>query len=164
LIEIKFLPEDRWKEARELRLEALKTEPSAFGSSVEEEERLTEAEWRERTKNALVALSDGRLVGTITYIFSHRVKTKHVAYIYGFYVGPDYRGQGFGRKLLEAALKNIGENKSIVKVQLQANPKQEAAIALYKSAGFQVVGELKKEMKIGGEYHNELVMEKYLER
>ena len=69
----------------ELRLRALKTDPIAFGSSYEEEENFTEAEWQRRMENALFALSDGKPVGTLTYLFNNRVKTKHIARIFGVY-------------------------------------------------------------------------------
>ena len=42
LIEIKAVPASRWREARDLRLRALRTEPAAFGSSYEEEEKLSD--------------------------------------------------------------------------------------------------------------------------
>jgi len=68
----------------------------------------TEAEWQRRIGNLLVAVSeDDKPVGTITYVFSDRAKTRHVAHIYGLYISPNYRGQGVGRKLLERALQGI---------------------------------------------------------
>ena len=162
MIEVKTLPPERWREARELRLHALKTDPIAFGSSYEEEENLAEAEWQRRMKNALFALSDGKPVGTITYLFSDRVKGKHIARIFGVYVDPNYRGQGLGRKLLENALELIQENKGVVKVQLMVNQEQGVAVTLYKGMGFDVVGQMKKEIKVGEQFYDELIMEKML--
>jgi ribosomal protein S18 acetylase RimI-like enzyme len=161
MIEVKVLPLERWQEVRDLRLEALRIDPAAFGSSVEDEENFPEAVWQERMKPMLVALSDNKPVGSVTYLFNDRVKTKHIARIVGFYVNPNYRGLGVGRKLMEQALDRIRENKDILKVQLMVNPKQEAAVALYKKLGFDVVGELKKELKVGEELYDMLVMEKY---
>jgi ribosomal protein S18 acetylase RimI-like enzyme len=163
MIEIKILPANRWSELRDLRLEALRTEPTAFGSSVEEEEIFTEEIWRERTRHALVALSDDKPIGTVTYILNNRPKTGHIAHIYGFYVTPSFRGQGIGRTLLETTLRNIqDERKDVIKVQLMANKKQEAAVALYKKLGFLIVGELRKELKVGNEFYDEFIMEKML--
>jgi len=163
MIEVKTLSSERWKEARELRLLSLKTDPSAFGSAYEEEENFSETEWRRRTGNMLVALTEeDRLVGMITYVFSDRAKSRHIAHIYGFYVSQDYRGRGIGRKLLERALKEIRGNKGIAKIQLMVNTRQEAAVALYRSFGFTITGEMKRELKIGEEYHDEYVMEMLL--
>ncbi len=41
MIEITRLAEDRWQEYRYLRLEALKVDPLAFGSSFDEEKEAT---------------------------------------------------------------------------------------------------------------------------
>jgi ribosomal protein S18 acetylase RimI-like enzyme len=162
VLEITRLPPERWKEARDLRLSALQTEPTAFGSSYEEEANFSEAEWKRRTANALFALSDNRPIGTITYLITERTKTKHIAQIFGVYVDPNYRGRGVGRRMLEKALDLIEENKAIVKVRLTVNAKQDSAIALYQSVGFSIVGELKKELKINGEFYDEVIMEKML--
>jgi len=162
MIEVTRLPPERWKEARDLRLTALQTEPTAFGSSYEEEANFTEAEWKRRTANALFAISDNRPIGTITYLINERVKTKHIAQIFGVYVDPNFRGRGVGRNMLEKALDLIGENKGIVKVRLTVNPQRTAAITLYKSLGFAIVGELKNELKVGGEFYDEVIMEKML--
>ncbi|HYB03956.1 MAG TPA: GNAT family N-acetyltransferase [Nitrososphaerales archaeon] len=162
MLEITRLPPERWKEARDLRLTALKTEPTAFGSSYEEEVNFSEAEWRRRTANALFAMLDNRPVGTITYLINERAKTKHIAQIFGVYVDPKFRGRGLGRKMLEKAIDLIVENKDIVKVRLTVNAKRSAAITLYKSLGFVIIGELKKELRVAGEFYDEVIMEKML--
>src|SRR5579862_8351245 len=121
MVEVKVLPPERWKEARDLRFKALQTDPIAFGSSFEEEEGFTETEWQRRMKNALFALHEDKPVGTITYIFGDRIKSKHVARIFAVYVQSDYRRRGIGKKLLETALERIQSNKEIAKVQLFVN-------------------------------------------
>ena len=162
MIDVKTLPPERWGEAKELRLQALKTDPTAFGSSYEEEENFTKEEWQMRMKNALFAMSDDSPVGTITYLFDGRLKTKHIARIFAVYVDPKRRGQGIGNKLLETALRLIQENKGIVKVQLMVNLEQVAAVELYKAMGFAVVGQMKKEIQVDGQFYDELIMEKML--
>src|SRR5579862_5427974 len=153
MVEVKVLPPERWKEARDLRFKALQSDPTAFGSSFEEEESFSEAEWQRRMKNALFALHEDKPVGTITYIFGDKIKSKHVARIFAVYVHPDYRRLGIGRKLLETALEQIQNNKEIGKVQLFVNKDQAAAVALYRRAGFSVAGELSKEIKVGDKFY-----------
>ena len=154
------LPSDRWREFRELRLEALKRDPLAFGSSYEEEEHLTESEWRKRMQNVLFALSDDRPIGMIAYVFDKGLKTKHMSEIYGFYVRADHRGEGVGTRLLESASSRIRKKKGIVKARLYVNIEQRAAVDLYRKAGFVVRGELKKELKVGRRFFDMLIMEK----
>jgi ribosomal protein S18 acetylase RimI-like enzyme len=149
LVTIGKLPADRWREYRDLRLEALRREPTAYGSSTEETNRLTEKEWRRRIKSVLFALSDDKPVGMIVYVFNQRLKSRHIAEIYGFCLNADYRGEGLGTRLLERALSLIQKNKRIVKVQLAVNPEQRYAVEIYRKAGFVVTGRAEKELKVG---------------
>ncbi|MGD0478357.1 MAG: GNAT family N-acetyltransferase [Nitrososphaerales archaeon] len=159
-MEIRKLPADRWRDHRDLRLEALKSDPSAFGSSFEEEETFTEDEWRKRIQNVLFALSDGRPIGMIVYVFDEGLKTKHIAEIYGFYVSANHRGEGVGTRLLERALLHIRKNKRVIKVTLAVNPEQRAAVKPYRRAGFVVTGRTEKELKVGRRFYGMLFMEK----
>ena len=114
MIEVKKLPPDRWKDYQNLRLEALKSDPIAFGSSYEEEKELTEDEWRRRTNNALFALSNDKPVGMIVYISNIKIKTKHIANIFWIYVKHEYRNQGIGKRLIESAITAIQENRNVI--------------------------------------------------
>jgi ribosomal protein S18 acetylase RimI-like enzyme len=160
LVEIRKLPADRWMDYRNLRLEALKSDPSAFGSSFEEEETLTEDEWRRRIQNVLFAMSDGSPVGMIVYAVSGRSKTKHIAEIFGVYVSNGHRGRGVGTRMLERALSQIRKNRGVIKVKLAVNPEQIPAVKLYRKAGFVVTGRARKELKIGRKFSDVLYMEK----
>ncbi len=164
MIQIDALPSERWEEARELRLKALQTDPSAFGSAFEEEQNMPKEEWQRRMKSAIFALDSdcNKPVGTITFVFGDHVKSKHIAKIFAVYVDPAYRGRGIGSQLFRKALEAIQKNKEILKIQLMVNSEQQAAVALYKSMGFETVGRLSKEIKVGERYYDELVMEKLL--
>ena len=162
LVDIEKLPDDRWKDYRDLRLEALKNAPSAFGSSFEEEEVLTEDEWKRRIQNVLFAVSEDTLIGMIVYAFNGRAKTRHSAEIFGVYVSAGHRGEGVGTRMLEHALLQIRKNRRVVKVKLSVNPEQRVAVKLYKKAGFVVAGRARKEMKVGRRFFDTLYMEMLL--
>ena len=161
MIEVKKIPTNRWKDYRNLRLETLKKDATAFGSSYEEERKLPELEWRRRTRNTLFALSNDKPIGMIAYVFNNKRKIKHVANIFGFYVKESYRNQGIGKKLIESALSSIMKNKKIVKIDLNVNPKQKSAVRLYKKFGFRIIGILKKDLFVNGKFYDELTMEKF---
>ena len=162
MIKVKKLPPDRWKDYQDLRLEALRSDPLAFGSSYEEEKILTRDEWEKRIKNALFALLNDKPVGMIVYVVNNKVKTKHVANIFGVYVKKEYRGQGIGKKLFENVLKIIQKNADISKIKLTVNPEQKAAVKLYEKYGFELVGRLREELKVDDKFYDELVMERFL--
>ena len=71
----------------------------------------------------------------ITCYFNNRIKTKHIAEIYGFYVEPDRRGEGIGARLFERALAASRRKKGIIKVSLAVNPERRVAIRIYRKAG-----------------------------
>ncbi len=163
MLKITKLPPSRWKEYRDLRLEALRGDPTAFGSSFEDEVNLAEDEWRRRIKNTLFAMSDDDApIGMIVCLFNDRPKTRHIADIVGVYVSADHRGQGVGTRMLNHVLSLIRSEKRIVKVKLAVNPEQRAAVRLYEKAGFLVTGRTKKELKVGHKFFDMLFMEKHL--
>ena len=96
------LPPERWREAKELRLEALLDTPTAFASSFEDELAFTDAVWIARQKSAyerdgnltFFAEVDGALVGMAGAGWSAKAKLRHVAEVYGVYVSPEMRGCG----------------------------------------------------------------------
>ncbi len=160
LVEFGKLPANSWRAYRDLRLEALKSDASAFGSSFEEEQTFTESKWRKRIQNVLFALSDDRPIGMIAYVFDEGLKTRHIAEIYGFYVSADRRGEGIGTQLLRHALLQIRRKKGIVKARLYVNTEQRTAVKLYKDAGFVVRGEMRKELKVGRKFFDMLILER----
>ena len=162
MIQVEKLTPDRWKDCRELRLEALQNDPLAFGSSYEEEKFITQDEWKRRIQNALFALSNDKPIGMIVYIINNRIKTKHIAHIFGAYIKKDYRGQGFGKKLIESALQMIQDDENVSKIKLTVNAEQKAAIKLYKTYGFELVGRLRQELKVANKFYDELIMERLL--
>lgn len=108
--EITRLPQERWREYRELRLAALKTDPEAFSSSYEEEAKFSVGKWKERMKGVVFALAEGEPIGMVGYAFKDKAKTSHIAHVYSVYVAPEHRGKGVGGALLKAAIAGIREH------------------------------------------------------
>ena len=53
--------------------------------------------------SAFVAEQDGQLVGLVHYLFHrHCWRVENVCYLQDLYAAPEVRGQGVGRKLIEA--------------------------------------------------------------
>ncbi len=157
---IRKLARSRWRDYKKLRLESLARSPLAFGSSLEEEIALKENEWKKRMRNAYFALDGEKLVGMVACNFNKEVKFRHIAEIYSLYVRPGERGRGTGTSLLDHALLLAAKNPEILKVRLYVNDRQHAALSMYRKAGFEQVGSLDREMKVGLRYYTMLVMEK----
>jgi GNAT superfamily N-acetyltransferase len=101
MITIEKLPEDRWQDCRNLRLEALQKEPLAFSSSYEEEQATPENIWRQRIKNNLFVMADDKPVGIAGFFRNTHNKTSHVCEMYGVYLREEYRKQGIGKRLMK---------------------------------------------------------------
>lgn len=162
MIEIKKLSEKNWKEFRELRLEALNTDPAAFGSSFEEEVLFSQKEWKKRIHDILFATFNNKPVGMIVYVFEEKLKIKHIANIYGVFVKKEFRGQKIGEQLIKNAISVISKRKDIIKIKLNVNPDQKSAVKLYEKYGFKITGKYSKELYVCGNFYDELIMEKFI--
>ncbi len=169
-ISIVVLHPSRWQEAKRLRLEALRQDPTAFASSYEEAQAYADEVWINRVAAAfkrdrsmtLYAENEGTLRGMAGAAWSSRCKFCHVAEVYGVYVSPAMRGQGVGTKLMSALLDELAAQPRIEKVKLSVTSSHEAAVRLYQRLGFEIVGTAKGELKVAGEYHDLYYMEKQL--
>lgn len=153
----RLIPADR-DGLRALRLQALETEPSAFGKSVEEEAAEPMIHFDRWIDNAYIAGAfDGpRLVGTASIGQQKRRKHRHVWDLGAVYVSPAYRGQGAAIKLMTLALEHVRQDAALC--VLTVNAANTHAITLYERFGFKVYGRLNRSIFDNGVYHDELLM------
>ena len=146
-------------EYRTLMLQAYAQEPEAFTATVPEREPLPLAWWVSRvsdqphsTEMVFGAFVDARLVGVAGLKLERRERTKHKASLFGMAVQPSFRGQGIGRALVEAVLKQARSMPGTRVVQLRVAESNAAARQLYASCGFQPYGIEPLANKIGARY------------
>ncbi|MFA7309290.1 MAG: GNAT family N-acetyltransferase [Candidatus Paceibacterota bacterium] len=164
-VEIVEITPDEWKTLRDLRREAVMESPAAFGQNEEEVDSVEEKEWRTRlSKHSYLFVKKGNaFVGMGCVVPEKNAKSKHGANIYGLYVSPQERGNGTGRKLLEALIEHARRwYPDLIKISLIASATQSAALSLYESTGFKRIGVLEKEMNINGTYVDEVMLVKFL--
>jgi len=152
---------------RRLRLEALQESPTAFGSSYSEEAKRPLASFKKRLEkrpdNWVFGRTKGKaLVGVIRLTREENKTERHKASIHGLYVVSPQRRRGVARKLLEKAIETAGKLKGIRQVRIAVVTSNTAAIALYRSAGFEVYGKEEASLLISGQFHAELLMVKQL--
>lgn len=144
---------------RELRLEALQSNPEAFGSSYEEEKEYNLEVYKNRfkSKDSLTfgAFEKEKLIGTVTLFRETKVKMKHRANIFAMYVTADKRGSGIGRRLLTEAIQKAKELDGVEQIYLTVMAANEPAKKLYASFGFEIYGKEKRALKIGDSYYDE---------
>jgi RimJ/RimL family protein N-acetyltransferase len=103
-----------------------------------------------------VALVDGRVVGWCDISKSDRIVFQHTGTL-GVGVIQEYRGNGIGKALIEAALdkaRAIG----LTRVELQVRDNNAHALEIYKKFGFQIEGVKKKAILLDGVYEDSICM------
>jgi len=141
---VRRVREDEWEAARDLRLLALKTDPMAFGSTLERETAFPEELWRTRTGDGASSVSSStwvaedpehRLVG-----MGSIVEIEGTLHVFAMWVDPEFRGRGVGGEILDAGLEWARANHPRRRLILEVNPTQSPAMALYQSRGFRFTG------------------------
>lgn len=102
----------------------------------------------------LVAVEDGRLIGTSSYCRSRFEKYADFGEIISIYFLPEYIGKGHGKKLIAAAVEKLSEM-GFRDVFLWVLEENHNARAFYERCGFSPSGE-KTTSEIGGKVLTEL--------
>jgi GNAT superfamily N-acetyltransferase len=138
---IRVVQEEEWERARDLRLRALADAPESFARSLEDEERLSESEWREFVSPSdsrvwfVEATDDDEFVG-MAFGF---LDTSKAAYLGGMWVEPGRRRSGIGKRLVETVIE-WGRARGAVRIELEVNDLTRPAVALYQACGFAPTG------------------------
>ncbi|MEG9298526.1 GNAT family N-acetyltransferase [Mangrovibacillus sp. Mu-81] len=152
----------------QLRLEALQTNPEAFGSSYEETiarknpVEHTAARLDQRENFTYGAFVDGNLAGMLILVPESAEKMNHKASIFGMYVTPEFRANGIARALMDKAILKARELKTVEQINLTVVTTNDAAKGLYVSMGFTTFGLETRALKYNGEYLDEEYMVLFL--
>ena len=133
------------------------TEADEFNPTTESEARIINDMARANNSLFLVAESGGRIVGQLTLDGGKRRNVRHAA-ILGITVAQEWRGQGVGRRLMEYAIEWAREGAILTRIELHVFTRNENAIRLYESCGFQLEGHRRHPVRRDGEYLDDLVM------
>ncbi len=103
-----------------------------------------------------VALADGKVVGWCD-ISRHAFPSHAHTGRLGMGIIPAYRGQGVGRRLIDATLR-ASRDVGIERVELSVHADNSRAIALYEKVGFVREGLARKSFHIDGRYKDAIHM------
>jgi ribosomal protein S18 acetylase RimI-like enzyme len=102
-VQISRVTEDDWETVRDVRLRALREDPSVFGSSLAREEMFVESHWRMRVRSAATWVlheDDGTPRGLVGMIQEPGSAT-HDRHVVQLWVAPEVRRHGCGWALLD---------------------------------------------------------------
>lgn len=154
---IKKLPAESWHRYKDMRLEALKTDPIAFSGIYKQEKTMSEQQWQTCMENMFFAVAEDALLGMVGLIENSKTTEITTAKITSFWVNPKYRGQGIGKALLHY-LQNFAKEHGIQELYLVVTESQSAAIVLYTSLGFENAGTLKNNIHFNDRHLDQYVM------
>jgi RimJ/RimL family protein N-acetyltransferase len=141
-----------------MRLEALHSNPEAFGSTLEAESLRPLEYFSERIASCpgFGAFRGAELVGIAGFWGREGVQDAHQAMLWGMYVPIKRQEDGVGRRLVEAVIGFARDNVEVL--QLCLVNENEAARRLYASLGFVEYGIEHKALKHDGRYYDEVLM------
>jgi RimJ/RimL family protein N-acetyltransferase len=158
-LKVRRLEMDDVTNYRELRLESLKNHPEAFSASWEDERARPDPWWGERLQTSAVFggwIDDSPLLGVAGFHANGSAKLRHKGFLWGMYVRPGARGSGLAASLVQRV---IAHARTVVEeIGLTVVASNTAAHRLYSANGFEPYGFERRALKVGNEYHDEVLM------
>lgn len=139
-VELRVLSPDDWELWREVRLNALRDAPEAFGATLVEWQAAKEERWRERLAVVpfnVVAMVGGVAVGQVS---GTQIDDQERVELISMWVAPGTRGAGVADALV-SAIKDYAGHTGASAVRLSVRRSNKRAIGLYERCGFVDVDE-----------------------
>lgn len=167
IIYIENLPVERWEEYKNLKIEAITNDPSAFTHILSDAFSSPDSDWKaplEKLSNGegimVFAEYEGKLIGMGSTHLYTKERFKHNAYLESLYVSAEYRGKGIAKEIVRRQLNLISKRPEIALVFCEIFSSQIASLELHKKLGFEVVGTIKDFMKHEGKYYDSIFVQK----
>ncbi len=145
LPKIRTFEPDEWETYRDIRLRALADSPDAFGRTLADEQKRSDAEWANRLAAGVESGRDLPLVAEVAQepvgLAWGRIEQSDpdVAHLYQMWVAPGHRRLGVGQMLLDAVI-NWAKTMNACSLDLGVTYRDSPAMRLYTRTGFEPAG------------------------
>lgn len=159
LLKVRRLETSDAADYRELRLESLRLHPEAFSTAWESDAEKPASWWTARLETSTVFggwVNDSPLVGIVRFTVEDAAKLRHKGMLSGLYVRLQARGTGLAAALVRQVVAHA--RPLVEQVCLTVVTSNIAARRLYSAAGFEEYGTERRSLKVGSEYHDEVLM------
>jgi ribosomal protein S18 acetylase RimI-like enzyme len=138
---VEVLSEDEWSRLRDIRLAALRDNPSAFLSSHEDEAAYKEERWRQEFSRGEwnIMLTGGEEIGLLG-VTREPGMPRQECYLEYLWIAPDFRRSGAAARLLRTVLDRL-RHEGVHTVWLYILNGNQVAMRLYQRFGFQRTNE-----------------------
>lgn len=155
---------------KQLRMQSLQSDPSAFLSTFETENQLHEGIFANHLDSSyhppflgyFGIFEEDTLLGYLQVSSSFLEKESHIATIYNVYMNPKYRGQGLARMLFEHVFEVLKDHGNIERIFLTCTASNKRACRFYQKLGFRRYAVRVQAVKWQGKYDDEIEMVKML--
>lgn len=151
---IRHLQEQDWALWKDIRLDALQSNPEAFGSSYEEESVWADETFKQNLLKSDIfgAFLNNKLVGVAGFRIYEPQKLRHRGMLFTIYVKAEHRNQGIADQLLITVIHHA--RSKVLQLLCTVNTENQKAFKLYQKHGFQVFGTEPRAIKIGDTFHD----------
>ncbi len=142
MVMVREVAEADWQALRDIRLEALREAPEAFGSTFAREAAFGEADWQRRISrggNFLGYLPEASASEPVGLIGGYQEEPEAIELV-SMYVRPMARGRGVGEALIATVI-DWAAARNAVSVHLWVTETNKPARLLYERCGFALTGE-----------------------
>jgi GNAT superfamily N-acetyltransferase len=142
-MDVRIISERDWEALRDLRLHALADAPTAFASSLAQEQHKPDAEWKrwaagsDRMVN-IIAWQGDSPAGMVAC--GLEADSPDEVYLVSMWVVPLYRVRGVGRALVNAVTR-WARDRGAISIHLWVTESNQHARALYERCGFRPTGD-----------------------
>ena len=147
-ISIKQIGKNDWKDFRNIRLKALKSDPEVFGSHYEKEKNYTKQDWQEwvgaKDQAVFFIYDDEKPIGMTGIFVPQDTVEKSKAVLWGSWLEPEYRRKGMSEMMYKSRIEWAKQQPEIRRIEVTHRKSNVASKYAIQKHGFKLVKEVNK--------------------